>query len=225
MKTKKSFQSDLEKQRTTFFQLGMLTAIALSLIAFEWSGEKNENATLAMHESFDIDDVEVINTFRKKKEKEKLPVQPIPEFINITNDDNFLQTFEPEDIFIDENTEIPDYDDLFTEDKAQDEIFVIVEDMPTFRGGDKTAFWKYIQQTVGYPEEARNLGLEGTVHVSFVVDEDGKVTAITIARGVDKLLDDAVINALETSPKWKPGKQRGKAVKVAFSLPVKFKLN
>ena len=178
MKTKKSFKADLEKNKSIFFQIGLLTAISLSLIAFEWSSTDTKKSVLAMEESFDIDNIEVVNTFHEK-EKKKDPVRPIPEFINISNDDNFIQDFVPEDITIDENTEVPEYDfGLIPEEKVTDEVFMRVEEMPTFRGGDTYEFWKYIQKTVDYPEEAREMGLEGTVTVSFVVDETGHVIKI-----------------------------------------------
>jgi len=105
------------------------------------------------------------------------------------------------------------------------DVFFIVEDMPTFRGGSLENFRNYIQKAIEYPPIAKENGIRGTVHVNFVVNKKGEITSIKIARGVDPSLDNEVIRALKSAPKWSPGKQRGKMVKVAMSIPVKFQLN
>ncbi len=91
-------------------------------------------------------------------------------------------------------------------------------------GGDLNTFHRYIQSHIKYPQEAIEFGLEGPVYVDFVVNKSGNITNVTILRGVDKILDDAVVQEIAASPQWTPGKQRGKPVNVAFSMPVIFKL-
>ncbi len=111
------------------------------------------------------------------------------------------------------------------QEEMEEEVFVIVETMPQFRGGDISKFREYVQEKVVYPEEAIKKGISGRVFVQFVVDVTGKVAEIKIVRGVDPLLDNEVIRILKDSPKWKPGNQRGKPVKVSFTIPVEFSLN
>jgi TonB family protein len=106
-----------------------------------------------------------------------------------------------------------------------DEIFIVVEEMPTFQGGDLNKFREWVQSNVTYPEIASENGIQGKVFVSFVINKEGKVGDIWIMRGVDPSLDDEVIRTIENSPDdWTPGKQRGKEVNVRFSITVNFQL-
>lgn len=106
-----------------------------------------------------------------------------------------------------------------------DEIFVVVEDMPTFQGGDINKFRAWVQNNVSYPEIASENGIQGKVFVAFVVNTAGKVGDIWIMRGVDPSLDNEVIRTIENSPDdWTPGKQRGQEVNVRFSMTVNFQL-
>ncbi|MCA1756692.1 MAG: M56 family metallopeptidase [Bacteroidales bacterium] len=103
-------------------------------------------------------------------------------------------------------------------------IFVVVEEMPTFQGGDVKRFREWVQTNVTYPEIAAENGIQGSVYVSFVVNTEGKVGDIWIMRGVDPSLDNEVIRTIEQSPDWIPGKQRGAEVNVRFSIAVNFQL-
>lgn len=105
-----------------------------------------------------------------------------------------------------------------------DEIFVIVEDMPTFNGGDLNNFRLYVQHNLNYPEKAAKEKIQGRVFVQFVVDQYGDVVDIKIVRGVHPLLDSEAVRVIRSSPKWTPGKQRGKKVKVQFTFPIVFVL-
>ncbi len=107
---------------------------------------------------------------------------------------------------------------------AEDEIFVVVEDMPTFRGGDVNKFREWVQSNVSYPAIAAENGIQGKVFVMFVVEPDGSVSTAEIMRGADPSLDNEVLNVVESSPPWSPGKQRGENVRVRFSITVNFQL-
>ncbi|MDZ7738380.1 MAG: M56 family metallopeptidase [Bacteroidales bacterium] len=107
---------------------------------------------------------------------------------------------------------------------AEDEIFVVVEDMPTFQGGDVNKFREWVQSNVSYPVIAAENGIQGKVFVMFVVEPDGSVSTAEIMRGVDPSLDNEVISTVESSPPWSPGKQRGENVRVRFSITVNFQL-
>ncbi len=111
-----------------------------------------------------------------------------------------------------------------TKNEAKKEVFTVVENMPEFPGG-REAMAKYLASSVKYPEEARKAGLEGTVYVTFVVEETGKVSDVKVLRGFDLSCDESALNAVKSMPNWNPGTQRGEAVKVQFNIPVKFKLD
>ena len=121
--------------------------------------------------------------------------------------------------------EIAEVTDVEQPDEVLEEqtVFIIVEDMPEFPGGE-IALRKYIAENVLYPEMAKENDIQGTVYVRFVVDTDGSVSNVEVLRGVDPLLDKEAKRVVETLPKWKPGRQRGKAVKVSHSVPIKFAL-
>ncbi len=106
-----------------------------------------------------------------------------------------------------------------------EEIFFIVEDMPSFQGKGLNGFRDWAQDHLKYPEEAKEQGIEGTVYVQFIVNKKGNVTKTILMRGANPLLDAEALRVVKSSPQWKPGKQRGAAVNVAFTFPIEFKLN
>ena len=111
-----------------------------------------------------------------------------------------------------------------TETDSEDEIFKVVEVMPTFPGGDK-ARMKYLSGAVVYPQKAKEDGVQGTVYVGFVVEKDGAVSDVKIMRGLGSGCDEAAMSAIEKMPNWNPGTQRGKAVRVAYTIPIRFTLS
>lgn len=108
-------------------------------------------------------------------------------------------------------------------ENEQDEIFRIVEKHPEYPGGDKARL-QFLQENLKYPQDARELGKEGTVYIGFVVEKDGSISDIKIIRGVYKSIDEECIRVVSLMPKWIPGKQDGKIVRTAFNMPVKFTL-
>jgi len=110
------------------------------------------------------------------------------------------------------------------EEAVEEEIFVIVEDMPKFKGGDINKFREWVQKRVRYPELAAENGIQGRVFITFVVETNGNVSNVTISRSVDQLLDEAAKEAVMASPKWEPGMQRGRPVRVRYSIPIIFQL-
>ncbi|WP_297098242.1 energy transducer TonB [uncultured Draconibacterium sp.] len=108
--------------------------------------------------------------------------------------------------------------------EGADAVFFIVEDMPEFPGGDE-ALRKYIANALNYPEVAQKNGIQGKVYVSFVVEKDGSIGDAKIERGVDPSLDKEALRVVKALPMWKPGKQRGKTVRVQYTVPINFALN
>jgi len=111
----------------------------------------------------------------------------------------------------------------FSQEEEENQIFTIVENQPQFPGG-QVALNSYISSNLQYPENARKNGIEGTVYATFVVEEDGSISNIRILKGLDSECDEEVIRVLSNMPKWKPGTQRGKTVRVQFNIPVRFGL-
>jgi protein TonB len=105
-----------------------------------------------------------------------------------------------------------------------DEPFILVEVKPTFKGGDIEKFREWVQKRVSYPQEAQDNGIQGRVYLTFVIERDGSVSTVNIVRGVDPLINNEAKKAIEASPKWSPGLQRGRPVRVRFSIFLNFTL-
>ncbi len=114
---------------------------------------------------------------------------------------------------------------IFAQDKsAGDEVFMIVEEMPEFPGGEEV-LRKFIANNVKYSEIAKENGIKGKVYVSFTVSDEGKVIDAKVVRGADPSLDSEALRVINTLPLWKPGKQNGVPVNVRYTVPVNFELN
>jgi protein TonB len=105
-----------------------------------------------------------------------------------------------------------------------DEPFILVEVKPTFRGGDIEKFREWVQKRVTYPQAAQDNGIQGRVYLTFVIERDGSVSTVNIVKGVDPLIDNEAQKAIQASPKWSPGLQRGRPVRVRFSIFLNFTL-
>ena len=145
--------------------------------------------------------------------------------MNIVDDDVELEEeLEIEDTEADEETMTIAQVYVGDEEEEEDtQVFVVVEDMPEFPGGE-VALRQWINSHVKYPVIAAENGIQGKVYVQFVVDRDGSVNNVVVARGVDPSLDQEAIRVVKQLPKWKPGKQRGKPVRVSYTVPINFQL-
>jgi len=228
MELKKSKKADLQRKRVLYLEIGLLISLGLCLFAFEWTTTPQTTEGFLQNTSSDIEQESVPIT-RQQKRKEPPPPPPpkTTEIINIVDND-----VEIEDELVLEETEADQETrvsiDAFAqeeEEETEDQVFIRVEEMPTFDGKGLGAFRNYIQSRLVYPEVARENGIEGTIFTRFVVDENGRVEKVAILRGVDPVLDKSVVQAIQESPGWKPGKQRGKPVKVSFTMPVIFTLD
>ena len=142
---------------------------------------------------------------------------------DIKVDDNLFQNLEDAS---DMGVEIMDYvEDVQEETVAEEEIpFVLVEVKPTFQGGDANAFSRWVNQHLSYPDIAKENGVQGRVLLQFTVGTDGSVSAVKVLRGIDSSLDQEAVRVVSASPKWTPGRQRDRAVKVTYTFPVFFQL-
>ena len=226
MEVKKSPKADLESKKSVFMQIGLVAVLAMVLIAFEWTTTDVDVSQFEMVEDLEAEE-EIMPITRQEEVKPPPPPPPpkVADVLNIVEDDVELdEELDIEDTEMDEDTEI-DFADLAMEEEDEEDapVFFIVEDMPEFPGGE-VELRKYIAKSVKYPVIAQENGIQGRVYISFVVSKKGEVTDVKVARGVDPNLDKEAIRVVKAMPKWKPGKQRGKAVKVSYTVPINFVL-
>ena len=217
MEPKKNPKLSLENKKGMLFQIGLVCALIIVLVAFEWKSYQKIEYNLGQ---LNLDDLEEeIIPITKQEVKPPPPPPPPPEIIEIVEDEEEIENeLEVEDTESDEEMEIE------IEEEDDDEFFMVVENMPEFPGGD-LGLMKYIQRNVRYPAIAKEYNITGKVYVSFIVDKSGIVTNVKIVRGVDKNLDAEALRVVKSLPKYKPGKQRGKPVRVMFTIPINFTLN
>jgi len=223
MEPKKNPKVDLEKKRGLFMQIGLALSLLIVLGAFEYRTYEKVISSLG-DLVLDADfEEEIENTFRE--EKPPPPPPPPPDEIVIVEDDEEIEETEIEETESDEELEV-----IEEEEETTDEVFMVVEEMPLFEGcSDKactdTKIFQYIFRNTKYPPIAKENNITGKVYVSFVVEKTGKVSDVQVMRGVDKYLDKEAIRVVQSLPKFSPGKQRGKAVKVRYNVPITFSLN
>ncbi len=225
MEIKKNKKADLQNYKGLFFLIGLAISLGLSLAAFEYKSYSGTVDVIEMEAGEVVEDMTEI-TRQDQPEPEKIENKPQPtqvaERLVIVDDSKDLGD---DDMDFDADT---DESDAIVVDDSEEEvedvkIFVIVEKMPEFPGGD-LELRKYIAQNIKYPNIARENDIQGKVYVRFVVTEKGTVENVQIARGVDPLLDQEAIRVVESLPTWKPGEQGGKKVKVWYTVPINFQL-
>lgn len=226
MKTKKSIQADLERRKGMFFQIGLLAALAIILISFEWTSSPRTVEQINYVNEIEIEKEMLLiprERPQQKEPEEKLP--DIKKVMVLVDDDIIL-----EPVVFDREWDGVSGIDLSTFDEPEDDVpddtkFFKVEDMPLFNEGKpEIEFRKHIAKNLDYPEIAAKNGVSGKVIVEFAVNENGKVVDAVILRSVDPALDEEALRVILHSPAWTPGKQRGKAVKVHFVFPITFRL-
>jgi periplasmic protein TonB len=225
MELKKSKTADLENKKGIFLQVGLVVALSIILIGFEWTTKPQDDDDTEMVRQIEFEDEMIVTRREPPKEQPKPETPKVAEVLDIVEDDVEIEDFDF-DMEVDDNTE---YDFTMLDDDEEqideEEIFYIVEDMPTFNGGDPALeFRKYIAANLDYPEIAAENGISGRVIVQFAVNAQGKVVDAVVVRSVDPALDREAVRVVMASPPWTPGRQRGKAVKVLFTFPINFVL-
>jgi len=228
MELKKSKKADLQGKRSLFLEIGFVLALALVLLAFEWTSRPAEVEGFQQETGSDLVQ-ETVPVTRQQERKEPPPPPPpqSTEVINIVENDVVIEdelVLEESEADQDTRVSIDAFASEEEEEEEEDQVFVVVEDMPSFQGKGLNAFANYVQRNLVYPLIAQENGIEGTVYLRFIVDKDGSVINVEVLRGVDPSLDKAAIEAVKRAPKWEPGKQRGKPVKVSCTMPISFTL-
>lgn len=227
MELKKSPKADLENKRNTFVQIGLVISLGLCLLAFEWTNKVKQTASLGSIAQQEVED-EIIPITRQEEVKPPPPPPPpkVVEVLNIVDDQTDIdEELDIQDSEADDKTVIDVAPIIRQEEEEAEEsqVFYIVEDMPEFPGGE-LALRKFIANAIKYPVIAQENGIQGKVYVNFVVDKDGSITNAKISRGVDASLDKEALRVVNSLPKWKPGMQRGKPVRVSYTVPISFVL-
>ena len=225
MEEKKSPKANLENKKLMFIQIGMIISLLIAWAAFEYKSydkRQLDESFKRQAENIEEDLVEITKQEEQKPQPVEVPKQTTQ--LEIVNDD-----VETEDIEINADVQqdevIEEYvaPEVVEEEVVEQEIFQIVEEMPSFPGGEGKLL-EYVATHIKYPQIARETGIQGRVFVGFVVEPDGSISNVKLLRGIGGGCDEEAMRVIKSLPKWKPGKQRGKAVRVSYQIPVLFKL-
>lgn len=231
MEIKKSPKANLENKKLLFKEIGLVIALGLTLLAFNWSTSEKAVSTIEADQQQVIEEesIPITNDTPPPPPETSVAEPAMSDIIDIVDDDIKVDT----KIIINEDdknqgVEIKEYVQAaeIAEEVVEEDVipFAIVEDKPMFQGKDANEFTKWVYNNIIYPEIAKENGVQGRVTLQFEIGKDGTVTNVKVLRGVDSSLDKEAVRVVSNSPKWTPGKQRGKAVKVKYNFPVTFQL-
>ena len=229
MEAKKSKRADLETKKSIFFQAGLIVTLTLTILAFEWRSPVKHNLVLDPGRKTVIeDDIIALSTHEIPR---PAVVPPSFTLFNEVKDDQIQTDYDPLDAESDEGEEIPEYiptkiTDLKDEPRIEDpsEFFLVVEKQPEFPGGiDEMR--KFLGDNIQYPEIAKAANIQGTVHLFFIVEKDGSISNNEVARSIGGGCDEEAIRVIKRMPRWNPGLQQMKPVRVKFSIPIGFRLS
>lgn len=224
MQIKKSQHASLEDKKIIYVLMGFVFVLSLCYVAFEWTEKEVTKYEVTDDEFLFEEEVEIQQTTQETPPPPPPPAVQEVEVLNVVEDNVETESIEinteddKEEVVIAAPVEAPE------EEEEEEVIFVVVESMPEFPGGQQALF-KYINENVKYPVIAQENGIQGRVICQFVVNKDGSIVDIEVVRsGGDPSLDKEAVRVIKSMPKWKPGKQRGKPVRVKFTVPINFKL-
>jgi len=226
MEIKKSPKADLEGKKTTRLLIGFVVVLALLFVGFEWS-----ERDITIDTSQAISDVVFEEEIIPITQQELKPPPPPPEapkvaeILKIVDDQaDVEETDIASSEEVGEKVVVKFVPPVVEEAEPQEEeIFQVVEHMPEFPGG-MGALMKFLGKNIKYPTIAQENGTQGRVIVQFVVNKDGSIVDPVVVRSVDPYLDKEALRVIKSMPKWKPGQQLGKKVRVKYTVPVTFRL-
>ena len=226
MEIKKAPKVDLERKKGIFFEIGLVLALGILLYAFEWKTETKKTQDMQGSEVEQVEEEIIPVTTQNTPPPPPPPPAPkLTDLINIVDNDqdidDELEITDAEDEAENTVVDVTQFEDFGEEDTGEAQIFQVVETMPTFKGNMN----KWLKDNVKYPILAQENGISGRVFVAFVVEVDGSITDVKVARSVDPSLDKEAVRVVKAMPKWNPGKQRNKPVRVAFTVPINYTLS
>ena len=233
MQLKKTPKADLTKNSSLYFAIGLASVLLFSWVAIEWKTYEKSAFDYEALNVDDEDDEEVPITEQIKTPPPPPPPPPAPEVIEIVEDEEDIEETVIESTETDQE-EIVEIVDVVDDFEDVDVPFAVIEDVPLFPGCEKVAksdrrkcfqeqINKHIRKNFRYPEIAQEMGIQGRVYVNFIISKDGSITNIRM-RGPDKNLEKEAKRIISMLPKMTPGKQRGRPVRVPFSIPISFRL-
>lgn len=224
MRTLKSSKADLEGKKFIFKEIGLILALALILLAFEMKSYEKREIDLISQKVDNTSEEMVEITLHEKPPPPPVPIQQTSVIEIVENDMEIEQEIEI-NVEADQETAIEEYIpiNVIEEEEIVEEemVFVVVESMPEFPGGD-VARIAYLNKNMDYPIQARESGIQGRVFVTFVVEKDGSITGVRVLRGIGGGCDEEAIKVIQNMPRWLPGKQRNVPVRVQFNMPINF---
>lgn len=226
METKKNPQADLHRRKGMFFTIGLVVTCLFVISAFEWkSYTEITKVSIQNEETFE----EIIDIPITDIQPPPPSVIQQPEVVEVPNEEKIEEELKV-NLDVEFKEVVPPAPPVKPKKEAppiieekEEKVFLIAETQATPKDGYK-AFYKYIAEHLKYPPQARRTGVEGTIFIQFVVEKDGSLTDIKVTKGIGAGCDEEAIRVLKSTPKWNPGMQRGNAVRVRQSLPIKFKL-
>lgn len=229
MESKKTPKADLEKRKGLFLELGLLIALGACLVAFNIKSYEMEEVEVSTRTAIDEVDETVIQTQQEETPPPPEPEAPevVTEVTVVDNDAKIEHELGIVDMGDDASKEVQTFTPVQVEvekEEVEEEIFTVVENDPEFPGGLE-ALYKFIGENVKYPQVAKESGITGKVYVQFVVEKNGSVGNVKVLRDIGGGCGTEAVRVVKMLPKWKPGMQRGKAVRVYYTLPVNFSLN
>ncbi len=224
MEIRKTPKADLENKKGYFMEIGLIIALLVVFGAFSLKSYDKQTVNQLQVAVDDAPEEIIPITEQKVKPPPPPPPRQVTQ-IKIVEDDVQVEDDLDIDVEADDNTEFEEYIPPETDEEEVEEqqIFQVVENMPEFPGG-RGELMKYLATNIKYPPYAKEAGIQGRVFINFVVETDGSITAVKVLRGIGGGCDEEAIRVVKNMPKWKPGMQRGKPVRVSFNLPVKFTL-
>ena len=225
MQLKKSPNASLEDKKLTFVLIGLVLVLSICYVAFEWTEKEVTKYEVSDTDFFFEEEIDIQQTSQETPPPPPPPAVQEVEVLNVVEDDVETETIEinTEDekdveVVIAPPVEAP------VEEEEEEVIFMVVETMPEFPGGQQALF-KYLGENVKYPVIAQENGIQGRVICQFVVNKDGSIVDVVVVRSSgEPSLDKEALRVINSMPKWKPGKQRGKPVRVKYTVPVNFRL-
>lgn len=224
MHIKKSENASLEKDKLVYVLMGLVFVLSLVYVALEWTEREVTKYDVADTEFLFEEEVEIQQTSQETPPPPPPPAVQEVEVLNVVEDNVETETIEVTTEENEQEVVIAAPIEVVEEPEEDEVVFVIVESMPEFPGGQQALF-KYLNENVKYPVIAQENGIQGRVICQFVVNKDGSIVDVEVVRsGGDPSLDKEAVRVIKSMPKWKPGKQRGKPVRVKYTVPVNFKL-
>ncbi|MBR6774685.1 MAG: energy transducer TonB [Bacteroidales bacterium] len=227
MEIKKSPKADLESKKLTFTLIGLVVTLFVVWRVFEYKSYDKQTID-DLQKTVEVIEEEMVEITKQEQPKVQ-PPQPKPQVtqIQVVEDDVEVEDEIDINAEVDQDEVIEEYEftppEIEEEEIVEAEIFKVVEEMPEFPGGS-AKLMEYIQKNIKYPMMARESDIQGRVFVSFVVEPDGSISNVGVIRGIGGGCDEEAVRVVNSMPKWKPGKQRGSAVRCSYTVPIIFKL-